>query len=74
VGSVLVLCGRLVGVEGFELDRPEHSQAGMPPFGIVPTFYPLEDGIGKFIAGSQILVSRTSSCRVPQKDSIMELS
>jgi hypothetical protein len=41
----------LVGVEGFELDRPEHSQAGMPPFGIVPAFYPLEDGIGKFIAG-----------------------
>ena len=36
MGSVIVLCGRLVGVEGYELDRPEHSDAGMSPFGVVP--------------------------------------
>jgi hypothetical protein len=34
VGSVIVLCGRQVGVEGFELDRPEHSQAEMPLLGV----------------------------------------
>jgi hypothetical protein len=51
VGSVIVLCGRLVGAEGFELDRPEHSQAGMSPFGVVSAFYPFEDGVGKFAAG-----------------------
>jgi len=49
---VIVLCGRLVGVEDFELDRPEHSDAGMSPFGVIPAFYPLEDGVGKFVAVS----------------------
>jgi hypothetical protein len=51
VESVIVLCGRLVGVEDFELDRPEHSDAGMSPFGVIPAFYPLEDGVCKFVAG-----------------------
>ena len=34
-----------------EFDWSEHSQAGMSPFGVVPAFYPLEDGVGKFVAG-----------------------
>ena len=48
---MIVLCGRLVGVEGFELDRSEHSQAGMSPLGVVSAFYPFEDGVGKLVAG-----------------------
>jgi hypothetical protein len=46
-GSVVVVWGR---VEAFERDRAVHSDAGVSPFRIVPAFYPLEDGVGKFVS------------------------
>jgi hypothetical protein len=48
VGSVILIWP---GVEGLKGDRIVHSDAGMPPGRVVPALYPLEDGIGKFIAG-----------------------
>ena len=74
MGSVIVLCGRLVVVAGFVLDRSEHSDAGVPTFGVVPAFYPFEDGVGKFGSCFPGTGIEDSSCRVPQKDSIIELS
>jgi hypothetical protein len=50
VGSVIILCGRVGRWSSFEIDRTEHSETGMPPLGVVPAFYPLEDGVGKFSA------------------------
>jgi hypothetical protein len=70
VGSVILVCP---GVEGLEGDGAVHSDAGMASFGIVPALYPFEDSVGKSRA-CHSFVSSTSSCMVPQKDSIMELS
>ena len=39
------------GVEGLEGDGTVHSDAGMASLWVVPAFYPLEDGVGKFVAG-----------------------
>jgi hypothetical protein len=39
------------GVEDLEGDGAVHSDAGMTSFWIAPTLYPLEDGVGKLVAG-----------------------
>jgi hypothetical protein len=48
VGSVILVWP---GVEGFKGDGAAHFDAGMASVRIVPAFYPLEDGVGKFVAG-----------------------
>lgn len=71
MGSVILVWP---GVEGLEGNGTVHSNAGMASFGVAPALYPFEDGGGKFVAGLHAFVSSSSSCMVPQKDSIMELS
>jgi hypothetical protein len=74
VGSVIVLCGRLVGVERLEHHRREHSDAGMAPFGVVPAFYPLEDRVGKRGPRFPSPGVEDLELQVPQNDFIIELS
>jgi hypothetical protein len=71
VGSAILVWP---GVEALEGNRAMHSDAGMASFGVVPALYPFEDGVGKLVAFCHSFVSSSSSCMVPQKDSIMELS
>jgi hypothetical protein len=49
VESVIILCGRVGQLLGFERNRTEHSETRMPSLSIVPAFYPFEDDLGKLV-------------------------